>query len=51
VMRTVLFGIDVYDVPTLTTVVLTLMVVTLLAATLPTLKIAQIDPANTLRDE
>jgi hypothetical protein len=51
VMRSVLYGVGVYDVPTLATVVLTLMLVTLLATTLPTLKIAKIDPANTLREE
>jgi macrolide transport system ATP-binding/permease protein len=51
VMRGVLYGVGVYDVPTLTTVVLTLGLVTLLATSLPTLRIAKIDPANTLREE
>ena len=51
VMRSVLYGVGVYDVPTLTTVVLTLVLVTLLAITLPTLRIAKINPANTLREE
>jgi predicted permease len=51
VMRTVLYGVRVYDAPTLTAVVLTLVFVTLLATILPTLKIAKIDPANTLREE
>jgi predicted permease len=51
VMRSALYGVSVYDAPTLTTVVLTLMLVTLLATTLPTLRIAKIDPANTLREE
>ena len=51
VMRSVLYGVGVYDVPTLTTVVLTLVLVTLLATTLPTLRISKIDPANTLREE
>ena len=51
VMRSVLYGVGVYDVPTLTTVVLTLVLVTLLATTLPTLRIAKIDPANALREE
>ena len=50
-MRSVLYGVGVYDAPTLATVVLTLVLVTLLATTLPTLKIAKIDPANTLREE
>jgi ABC-type antimicrobial peptide transport system permease subunit len=51
VMRGVLYGISVYDVPTMATVVFTLVLVTLLATNLPTLKIAKIDPANTLREE
>ena len=51
VMRSILFGIRVYDVVTLIAVVLTLLLVTLLAIILPTLKIANIDPANTLRQE
>jgi macrolide transport system ATP-binding/permease protein len=50
-MRSVLYGVGVYDLPTLATVVLTLALVTLLATTLPTLRIARIDPANTLREE
>jgi predicted permease len=51
VMRSALYGVGVYDVPTLATVVLTLVGVTLLATSLPTLRIANIDPANTLREE
>lgn len=51
VMRSVLYGVGVYDAPTLTTVMLTLILVTLVATTLPTLRIARIDPANTLREE
>jgi predicted permease len=51
VMRSVLYGVGVYDVPTLATVALTLVLVTLLATALPTLKIAKINPANTLREE
>ncbi|HZE82364.1 MAG TPA: ADOP family duplicated permease [Candidatus Polarisedimenticolia bacterium] len=51
VMRSVLYGVGIYDAPTLSTVVLTLLLVTLLATTLPTLRIAKIDPANTLREE
>ena len=50
-MRSVLYGVGVYDLPTLAGVVLLLVSVTLLAAALPTLKIARIDPANTLREE
>jgi ABC-type antimicrobial peptide transport system permease subunit len=51
VMHSVLFGIGVYDTPTILAVVAILAVITLLAATVPTLRIAGIDPAKTLRDE
>jgi predicted permease len=51
VMRSVLYGVGVYDALTFSVVVLTLLLVTLLATTLPTLRIAKIDPANTLREE
>ncbi|HEY2461988.1 MAG TPA: ABC transporter permease [Candidatus Acidoferrum sp.] len=51
VMRSVLYGVDVYDTPTLAGVVLTLGLVTVLATALPALKIARIDPAKTLREE
>lgn len=51
VMHSVLYGIGVYDALTLVSVVLTLGLVTLLATTLPTVKIARIDPAKTLREE
>jgi predicted permease len=51
VMRSVLYGVGVYDVPTILTVVLMLASVTLIATTVPTLRIARIDPAKTLRDE
>ena len=50
-MRGVLYGVGVYDVPTIVLVVLTLSVVTLLATTAPALKVARIDPAKTLREE
>jgi ABC-type antimicrobial peptide transport system permease subunit len=50
-MRSVLYGVDVYDLPTILAVVLTLSVVTLLATTVPTLRVARIDPAKTLREE
>lgn len=50
-MRSVLYGVGVYDAPTLAAVVLTLLLVTALATVLPTLKVAKIDPANTLREE
>ncbi len=51
VMRSVLYGVDVYDVPTILVVVLTLSSVTLLATIVPTLRVARIDPAKTLREE
>src|SRR5216684_1166492 len=51
VMRSVLYGVGVYDAATLSTAVLALLLVTLLATALPTLRIAKIDPANTLREE
>jgi hypothetical protein len=51
VMRSVIYGVGVYDAPSLAAVVLTLLLVTLLATALPTLKITKIDPATTLREE
>jgi ABC-type antimicrobial peptide transport system permease subunit len=51
VMRSVLWGVGVYDAATLTTVVVTLVVVTILATAVPTLRITKIDPATTLREE
>jgi ABC-type antimicrobial peptide transport system permease subunit len=50
-MRSVLYGVQVYDAPTIAAVVATLALVTLLAVTLPTLRIAKIDPAKTLRED
>ncbi len=50
-MRSVLYGVAVYDGPTIFTVVLVLAVVTVIATAVPTLRIAAIDPAKTLRDE
>ena len=50
-MHSVLYGVGVYDVPTILIVVLTLEAVTLVATTAPALRIAGIDPAKTLRDE
>jgi ABC-type antimicrobial peptide transport system permease subunit len=50
-MRSVLYGVGVYDAPTIAAVVLTLAAVTLLATTIPVLRIARIDPATTLREE
>jgi predicted permease len=50
-MRSVLYGIAVYDAPTILGVIVTLLSVTFFAATVPVLRIARIDPAQTLRDE
>jgi predicted permease len=50
-MHSVLYGVGVYDVPTIFTVVLVLVSVTFIATAMPTLRIAGIDPAETLRDE
>jgi predicted permease len=50
-MHSVLYGVGVYDTPTILAVVSTLAFVTLIAVTVPTLRIARIDPAKTLRDE
>ncbi|HEX5426291.1 MAG TPA: ABC transporter permease [Candidatus Acidoferrales bacterium] len=50
-MRGLLYGVGVYDGPTLVGVVLVLSGVALAATALPTLHIAGIDPARTLREE
>ena len=50
-MDSVLYGVDVYDMRTILTVVLMFASVTLIATTVPTLRIAGIDRAKTLRDE
>ena len=50
-MRSVLYGVGFYDAATIVVVVAILAVVTLVAVTVPTLRIARIDPAETLRDE
>jgi macrolide transport system ATP-binding/permease protein len=51
VIRSWLYGVGVYDPATLAAVVFTVVSVTVLAIILPTLRIAQIDPASTLREE
>ena len=51
VMRNVIYGIGVYDPPTLFFVVLALSIITLLAATIPALRVAAIDPIRVLREE
>ena len=50
-MRSVLYGIDVYDPRTIVTVIMILASVTLFATTVPALRVARIDPAKTLREE
>ena len=50
-MRSVVYGVGVYDAPSLFAVIGTLAAVTLLAAIIPALRIAHIDPATTLREE
>jgi len=51
VMRSVLYGVGVYDVPAIASAVLVLVLVALIAATIPTMRITRIDPARTLREE
>jgi len=51
VLKSVIYGVGVYDAPTILTVVLMLACTTLVAIVGPTMRIAQIDPAQTLRDE
>jgi predicted permease len=50
-MRSVLYGVGVYDASTILAVVFTLATVIMIATTVPTLRIARIDPAQTLREE
>jgi ABC-type lipoprotein release transport system permease subunit len=50
-MQSVLYGVRIYDGPTIVVVILILGSVTLVAATVPALRIARIDPAKTLREE
>lgn len=51
VMRSLLYGITIYDPATLVVAVLALATVTLLAAAIPTIRVASIDPAATLRED
>jgi predicted permease len=51
VMRSVLYGVGVYDAPTIGAVVMMLAAITLVAALGPTLRITRMDPATTLREE
>ncbi|MGA9062005.1 MAG: ADOP family duplicated permease [Terracidiphilus sp.] len=51
VLHSVLYGVGVYDWPTMLVVLLVLAAVALIAAAVPTLRVAAISPAQTLRDE
>ena len=51
VMRSVLYGVSVYDAPSMVGVVVVLALVTTFAAIIPTLRIARTDPAKALREE
>ena len=46
-----LYGVSVYDAPSIVGVVVILTLVIVFATTIPTLRIARTDPATTLRDE
>jgi ABC-type antimicrobial peptide transport system permease subunit len=48
-LRSALYGVGVYDAPTIVGVVVILSVVTLGAAIVPALRVARVDPAHTLR--
>jgi ABC-type lipoprotein release transport system permease subunit len=50
-MRSALYGVGAYDASTILSVILMLAFVALISSTVPTLRIARIDPAKTLRDE
>jgi len=50
-MSHALYGVDVYDLPTLLPVAVVLALGTLFASSVPILRIARIDPAQTLRGE
>jgi ABC-type antimicrobial peptide transport system permease subunit len=50
-MRSVIYGVAVYDPPTIFGVLFILVVVTVSATSIPVLKIARVDPAKTLREE
>jgi ABC-type antimicrobial peptide transport system permease subunit len=50
-MRSVLYGVGVYDVPSLLSVVGILGAVAILAAIVPALRVARIEPARALRED
>ncbi|HTW80482.1 MAG TPA: ABC transporter permease [Terracidiphilus sp.] len=51
IMRNVLYGVGVYDAPTLIFTSLALAAIILLASVVPALRVARVDPATTLREE
>jgi len=51
ILRSALYGVGVYDAPTLLSVAAVLGMVTILATTIPALRIAKTDPATTLREQ
>jgi predicted permease len=51
VLHSVFYGVGVYDWPTMLFVLLVLAAVALIAAAVPTVRVARISPAQTLRDE
>jgi len=51
ILRSVLYGVAVYDAVTLAAVVLGMAAIALAASAVPALRIARIDPAKTLREE
>jgi len=50
-LHSALYGVGAYDWPTMLTTVLLLAIVALIAAAIPTVRVARISPAQTLRDE
>jgi predicted permease len=51
ILRSVLYGVQVYDALTLLSVIFTVAMVTILASAIPAIKVARIDPIRTLREE
>jgi macrolide transport system ATP-binding/permease protein len=51
ILRSVLYGVSVYDGATIVLVSLGLLAIALVASTAPALRVARIDPARTLREE
>jgi predicted permease len=50
-MQSVIYGVGIYDPPTIIAVILTLAAVSLMATLIPVLRVAAIDPATILREE